>query len=128
MTKSSINSTAEHNTVLNLLRASRKAGDQNTAQSSSFLAKLALKQKNTAGIDLLDDQLLDRATAAKFLGVSPRTLDKWHLLREGPPRISLAGSTGSIRYRVGSIRAWVRSKEADIKPTTQSQSKKRGLK
>ena len=33
------------------------------------------------------DELVDRDVAAHLLEVSPRTLDRWHLLREGPPRI-----------------------------------------
>jgi hypothetical protein len=33
------------------------------------------------------DELVDRDAAARFLEVSPRTFDRWHLLREGPPRI-----------------------------------------
>ena len=33
------------------------------------------------------DELVDRDAAARFLEVSPRTLDRWHLLRERPLRI-----------------------------------------
>ena len=32
------------------------------------------------------DELVDRDAAARFLELSPRTLDRWHLLHEGPPR------------------------------------------
>ena len=54
-------------------------------------------------------ELVDRRHAARLLGVSPRTLDRWHLLRIGPPRVALGGR--KIRYRLSSLDAWVRSRE-----------------
>jgi len=60
----------------------------------------------------LIDPLVDRVGAAKILGVSPRTLDRWHLLRIGPPRCLLGGQ---VRYRVEAIAEWVRSCE-DAQP------------
>ena len=54
-------------------------------------------------------ELVDRAQAAQLLGVSPRTLDRWHRLRIGPPRVALGGH--KVRYRLSSLDAWVRSRE-----------------
>ena len=54
--------------------------------------------------DLLSGNLVSRSDAAKLLGVSVRTLDRWHALREGPPRIS-HGKT--IRYRRTAIHQWL---------------------
>jgi predicted DNA-binding transcriptional regulator AlpA len=54
-------------------------------------------------------ELVDRRQAARLLGVSPRTLDRWHLLRIGPPRIALGGR--KVRYHLSSLDAWVRSQE-----------------
>jgi len=54
-------------------------------------------------------ELVDRQQAARLLGVSPRTLDRWHLLRIGPPRVVLGRH--KIRYRLSSLDAWVRSRE-----------------
>jgi predicted DNA-binding transcriptional regulator AlpA len=54
-------------------------------------------------------ELVDRRQAACLLGVSPRTLDRWHLLRIGPPRVTLGGR--KVRYRLSSLDAWVRSRE-----------------
>ncbi|TXN72856.1 helix-turn-helix domain-containing protein [Methylobacterium sp. WL6] len=53
-------------------------------------------------------ELVDRTAAAELLGVSPRTLDRWHLLREGPPRI-LVGR--QVRYRVSALEAWLLAHE-----------------
>ena len=53
-------------------------------------------------------ELFDRQEAASFLGVSPRTLDRWHLLREGPARIELGRK---IRYRRTSLEDWLLSRE-----------------
>lgn len=53
--------------------------------------------------------LVDRQEAASILGVSPRTLDRWHLLRIGPPRVALGGH--KVRYRLSSIVAWIENQE-----------------
>lgn len=53
--------------------------------------------------------LVDRAVAADLIGVSPRTLDRWHLLREGPPRI-LVGR--QVRYRMSAIEEWLLEHES----------------
>ena len=55
-------------------------------------------------------ELVDRPHAARLLGVSSRTLDRWHLLRIGPPRVALGHH--KVRYRLSSIEAWVRSRES----------------
>ena len=52
--------------------------------------------------------LVDRSGAAELLGVSARTLDRWHFLREGPPRIQLGRK---IRYRRAAIDNWVLARE-----------------
>src|SRR5213596_117931 len=46
--------------------------------------------------------------AAGVLGISVRTLDRWHRLGFGPPRIRYAGQ---IRYRLSSLVRWVLSHE-----------------
>lgn len=52
--------------------------------------------------------LVDRDRAAKLLKISPRTLDRWHLMRIGPPRIK----TGRfVRYRLRAISEWLRGCE-----------------
>ncbi|ACL55933.1 helix-turn-helix transcriptional regulator [Methylobacterium nodulans] len=57
----------------------------------------------------LVDDLLTRDAAARLLDVSPRTLDRWHLLRSGPPRIEIGRK---IRYRLSSIKRWLADHEA----------------
>jgi len=54
-------------------------------------------------------RLLDREEVAKWLGVSPRTLDRWHALRRGPPRVQLSG--GKVRYRAKSLVDWIEQQE-----------------
>ena len=56
------------------------------------------------------NELVDRTQAARLLGISPRTLDRWHRLRIGPPRVALGGH--KVRYRLSSLDAWVRSRES----------------
>jgi predicted DNA-binding transcriptional regulator AlpA len=63
--------------------------------------------RQSTGADFFDE-LVDRPTAAHLLSVSPRTLDRWHLLREGPPRCLLGGK---VRYRLAAIEEWVRQCE-----------------
>jgi predicted DNA-binding transcriptional regulator AlpA len=45
---------------------------------------------------------------AKELGMSKRTLDRWYVNREGPPRITIGRK---ILYRRESVLAWLRSRE-----------------
>ena len=53
--------------------------------------------------------LIERATAAELLGVHPRTLDRWHLFGDGPPRI-LVGR--QVRYRLSAIQGWLVARES----------------
>jgi len=54
------------------------------------------------------DELLDRPEAAAFLRVNKRTLDRWELLRKGPPRIRMGGL---VRYRKSRILQWLEGQE-----------------
>jgi predicted site-specific integrase-resolvase len=47
----------------------------------------------------------DRATAAKMLGLTVRTLLRWHRQRKGPPR---RRNVHGIRYRISEIEDWLR--------------------
>ncbi|WP_436637634.1 helix-turn-helix transcriptional regulator [Microbaculum sp. FT89] len=55
------------------------------------------------------DDILDREGAADLLGVSARTLDRWHALRIGPPRIRMGSQL--VRYRRSSILEWLSDQE-----------------
>ena len=53
-------------------------------------------------------EFLTRDEMAEQFGVSVRTLDRWHRLGRGPPRISI----GRKRlYRVGAYRDWIKENE-----------------
>jgi len=45
---------------------------------------------------------------AQALGVSERTVARWHRLREGPPRVEIGRK---VFYRLESVSAWVASCE-----------------
>lgn len=51
---------------------------------------------------------LKPAAVAAFLGVSPRTLSRWHAQRVGPARCKL-GRT--VLYRRTAVEAWLESNE-----------------
>lgn len=51
---------------------------------------------------------LTKEQLAQQLGISPRTLARWELLRQGPPRVAL-GRT--VLYRVESVHQWLAAKE-----------------
>ncbi len=59
------------------------------------------------GSELLDGYYPKHKTAEK-LNVSPRTLDAWHLRREGPPRTKVAGR---VYYRIEALERWLREQE-----------------
>ena len=48
---------------------------------------------------------------AEELGISRRTLQRWHRLREGPPR-TLVGK--KIKYRRASVAAWLIEQEREV--------------
>lgn len=56
------------------------------------------------------DGFLRKEELAQRLGVSARTIDRWHTLRCGPPRVSI-GRT--ILYNLDSVRRWLQSRERD---------------
>jgi predicted DNA-binding transcriptional regulator AlpA len=49
-------------------------------------------------------EFVDRSEAAALLGVSPRTLDRWHALRLGPPRVKYGRQ---VRYRLPAVMEWL---------------------
>lgn len=66
---------------------------------------------------LVLEGFLRREELAKQLGLSPRTIDRWQALREGPPRVHV-GRT--ILYNVESVREWLRSREQPVAPGKQA--------
>jgi len=53
-------------------------------------------------------QLLTKNDTANFLGVSERTLDRWHTQRKGPARVN-AGRR--VLYKLSGLIAWLDSNE-----------------
>ena len=58
---------------------------------------------------LTGDELLSRDATAAFLQISPRTLDRWHVLGVGPRRFEIG--VRLVRYRLASVNAWICSQE-----------------
>jgi excisionase family DNA binding protein len=54
------------------------------------------------------DELVDRVTAARLLGVSAQTLDRWKSEGDGPSRLTIGRK---VRYRRSSLEAWVAGRE-----------------
>jgi phage terminase Nu1 subunit (DNA packaging protein) len=55
------------------------------------------------------DDYMDRLAFAAFVGVSPRTLDRWHTLKLGPPRIKIGNH---VMYRTAAGIEWLRQNES----------------
>ena len=51
---------------------------------------------------------LEPAELARELDVSPRTIHRWHVMRIGPPRVTI-GRT--VLYRRESVRQWLADRE-----------------
>jgi hypothetical protein len=78
----------------------------------SSLAKLFDSLRNTSDAEFLaaaaehrkalKDQI-DRHTTGAMLGITTRTLDRWHRAQYGPKRLP----THPIRYRRSEVEAWV---------------------
>jgi predicted DNA-binding transcriptional regulator AlpA len=54
------------------------------------------------------DVLMDQNAASAYLGVSPRTAERWRAQRTGPPFVRL--SARAIRYSRSAIVAWLASR------------------
>lgn len=65
-------------------------------------------QISTPTSSLLQYDYLERAELARGLGKSTRTLDRWHSLRIGPPRVVIGRM---ILYRWQSVLEWLASRE-----------------
>ena len=74
----------------------------------------SIQSTQTAPIIRLD--YLEPAELARELDVSERTIHRWHVMRIGPPRVTI-GRT--VLYRRESVRQWLESRE-------ESQSRKTG--
>ncbi len=59
-----------------------------------------------------DDIRMKPAEVAQMLGISTRTLNRWHALRFGPPRCKIGRV---VLYRKSAIFAWLEANE--MKPT-----------
>ncbi len=54
------------------------------------------------------DDYFDKQTLARALRVSTRTVDRWHTLRVGPPRIKVGKQ---VLYRRSTITRWLEARE-----------------
>jgi predicted DNA-binding transcriptional regulator AlpA len=76
-------------------------------KQQEFSTPLSEKQESSDHGPILHGYLR-REDLAKELSVSPRTIDRWQMMRMGPPRVHI-GRT--ILYSAESVREWLRSKE-----------------
>jgi hypothetical protein len=70
----------------------------------------------------LGSDYLTPAELAPRLGVSERTLMRWHAARRGPPRIMYGRQ---IRYRWPSVENWIRKQERDFDEQPPAGSRRR---
>lgn len=55
----------------------------------------------------MSQNLMDTVGAASFLGLSPSTLAKKRVHGDGPKFVYLGGKSGSVRYRLEDLNAWL---------------------
>ena len=71
------------------------------------MAKATVMEPQTVG----GRQLMTRAKAARYLGVSSSTLSRWAAERTGPPFVKLHdGEAGSVRYPSDLLAAFLESR------------------
>jgi hypothetical protein len=76
-------------------------------------------RNSTAPTGILSNSYLTPSQLALELGTSVRTLDRWELLRTGPPRTRIGRKSF---YRRDGVIAWLRGRETTVPP----QSRRRG--
>ncbi len=59
---------------------------------------------------ILENYLTTTECAAE-LGIDKRTLERWHRLREGPPRTKIGKR---VLYRRAAVAEWLRSREQEF--------------
>ncbi len=75
-----------------------------------IMTDMAIAGTAPASAQFFGDYLTERE-CAEGLGVSRRTLQRWHRLRFGPPR-TLVGKR--VRYRASSVSQWLREQEREV--------------
>ncbi len=75
------------------------------------------KSDGMADQSIIGAEYMTPESLAKDLGRSVRTLDRWHALRIGPPRVTIGRV---ILYRRAAILEWLRARE---KPTQRVRSR-----
>lgn len=81
---------------------------------------------NTTSPQAVTHDLLTPDQLAEQLGTSRRTIDRWHALRCGPPRIKVGAS---IFYRADAVRKWLEQNEEQTlvdRPGRRRASSRRG--
>lgn len=54
-------------------------------------------------------EVVNNGTAARVLGVAPKTLNNWRTLGIGPPHLKYGGRHGPVRYLLSDLVAWQQS-------------------
>ena len=91
-------------------------GTQNTSpcgapgNDEATQAKASLEDRVARASALFTDYLT-QAEMAEAIGVSERTLTRWHNLRVGPPRTVIGRK---ILYHIPTARAWIAAQEEEI--------------
>ena len=75
---------------------------------STSVSNTSTSTPPTTDTPLLLQDFLGREELARELGVSARTVDRLHRLRQGPPRVCFGRK---ILYDIRSVREWLRSRE-----------------
>lgn len=76
-----------------------------------------MSEKKTAKVDEMN-VLLNEANAAKFLGYSKSRLNSWRVAGKGPKFLKL--DTGSVRYRMSELAAWLEKHSAEAQSTSET--------
>lgn len=70
---------------------------------------LNLATFQTASAQSVAPEFIRKPELARLLGVSPRTIDRWHAKRIGPPRVKIGKQ---VLYRHESVREWLMAQES----------------
>jgi hypothetical protein len=75
--------------------------------------KSRLDSKSEPRASIVLEGFLGREELAREFGICTRTLDRLEALRQGPPRVYFGRM---ILYKAESVRAWLLSREQEMKP------------
>ncbi|MGO1075927.1 helix-turn-helix transcriptional regulator [Inquilinus sp. CA228] len=79
------------------------------AERGAETVALLRRSLRESGVELTGDDRVDAATAARLLGVTTATLDRWRRDNLGPAHYARGMGSARVTYRLSDLGTWIES-------------------